>query len=779
MNSLCRRAENGDRLAVTSRCDMPEEKEALGLVRFGRFDFSVDTGELRKDGIRLKLSGQAIQVLTMLVASPGKLITREELQQKLWPGASYGDPEHGLNAAVNKLREVLGDSATTPNYVETLPGRGYRFIANVEPSPSANSNGATYLHIVKSPEPQPAPAPEEKKQAISGDGAEPVRLRTGLPVWARLGIVAGLLCAVSAISYFAWKSLSEEKQELRAVPLNALPGNAYPGSFSPDGQQIAFAWDQNRPSRDPEAPQAFIQIIGTSQPMQLMHVSGGLWPFPAWSPDGKQMAFRKYFKNEVEIVTMPALGGPEVVLGKTCCGSQPGEAFSWSPDGKDLAFKDFAPGTEELAIFLLHLEDLKRTQVTAPPHDMQGDDQPRFSPDGKQIAFVRTLSGGVSQLAIVTVATREVRPLLTEFSTISGIAWDEAGRDLIYASNKSGIGRLWRVAASGGTSRLINVGEDAVAPIISARAHRLAYTCARHDTNIWVIRLSKQDGGEVTRAPLISSTRLDHQPQFSPDNSKIAFISDRSGAPEVWVANKDGNNAVQLTQMANNATGTPMWSPDGKHIAFDSRLRGHGDVYVVALDGSKPRRLTDDGMDDMIPTWSADGKWIYYSVSKGSNNRQIWKIPWEGGQAVQVTRAGAGGIFGFEGPENTLFYLNEKEDFHLWQKRLPDGEERPFTEIPEVMDWNSWQVTAKGIYFILPIEAPANTESSSPLDPPYELRYFDFATKKITKIINLPRPQVFSGGSAGGISISADGKTILYTQTDSMQAEIMMVDNFH
>src|SRR5580704_6325090 len=122
-------AENGVRLAVTSWCDMPEEKEVLGVVRFGRFQLSADTGELCKDGIRLKLSGQAIQVLTILAASPGKLVTREELQQKLWPGASYGDPEHGLNAAVNKLRETLGDSATEPKYIETVPGRGYRFVA--------------------------------------------------------------------------------------------------------------------------------------------------------------------------------------------------------------------------------------------------------------------------------------------------------------------------------------------------------------------------------------------------------------------------------------------------------------------------------------------------------------------------------------------------------------------------------------------------------------------------------------------------------------------------
>jgi DNA-binding winged helix-turn-helix (wHTH) protein len=108
---------------------MPERSHAPVSVRFGAFEVSPDSGELRKHGVRLKLSGQAIQVLLILLETPGQLVTREELQQKLWPGASFGDFEHGLNAAVNRLREGLGDSATEPKFIETVPRRGYRFIA--------------------------------------------------------------------------------------------------------------------------------------------------------------------------------------------------------------------------------------------------------------------------------------------------------------------------------------------------------------------------------------------------------------------------------------------------------------------------------------------------------------------------------------------------------------------------------------------------------------------------------------------------------------------------
>src|SRR5215472_1748154 len=137
---------------------MTEVEKSLGAVRFGPFELSLETEELRKNGVALKLSGQAIQVLAMLTANPGKLVTREELQQKLWPGDSFGDFEHGLNAAVNKLREKLGDSATTPTYIETVPGRGYRFIFPLEP--------AGTLPEPEPPHPEPPKPPWWKSKAM-------------------------------------------------------------------------------------------------------------------------------------------------------------------------------------------------------------------------------------------------------------------------------------------------------------------------------------------------------------------------------------------------------------------------------------------------------------------------------------------------------------------------------------------------------------------------------------------------------------------------------------
>src|SRR2546426_177812 len=200
---------------------MADSSKTVGSMCFGPYELSLDGEELRKGGNRLKLTGQAVQVLVVLANNAGKLVTREELQEKLWPGATYGDFEHGLNAAVNRLRETLGDSATDPKYIETIPRRGYRFIAALEP-------------VVA---PQPGPPREE--------------LKPPKPTWwKRKATIAAAACVVIAGTLYPWIKPKIERllrlydlQRLTVVPLTALPGNAWSPTFSPDGSQIAFAWN--------------------------------------------------------------------------------------------------------------------------------------------------------------------------------------------------------------------------------------------------------------------------------------------------------------------------------------------------------------------------------------------------------------------------------------------------------------------------------------------------------------------------------------------------------
>src|SRR5262249_16517609 len=134
---------------------MSDVTQASVVRRFGAFEINFQSGELRKNGMRMRLSGQPFQVLAILTARPGELVTREELHSKLWPADTFVDFDHGLNNAVARIREILGDSSETPRYIETIPRRGYRFIAplsDVRPStPSATSTESHSVQIGSPP----------------------------------------------------------------------------------------------------------------------------------------------------------------------------------------------------------------------------------------------------------------------------------------------------------------------------------------------------------------------------------------------------------------------------------------------------------------------------------------------------------------------------------------------------------------------------------------------------------------------------------------------------
>ena len=210
---------------------MSENSQSVSaVIRFGPFDADLQTQELRKHGVRLRLPRQSFQILKMLLERPGSLITREELRQVLWPSDTFVDFDHSLNAAVNRLREALGDSADEPRLVETLPRRGYRFIGEIAlPTTAPEPPGATQVSTL--------PAPPRSCQA---------QILAGLGPGLAASLLAAAMCIFLAMFIFLrWRNRSESPSSA-AVPFTALPGWAGSPAFSPDGSRIAFAWDEHR-----------------------------------------------------------------------------------------------------------------------------------------------------------------------------------------------------------------------------------------------------------------------------------------------------------------------------------------------------------------------------------------------------------------------------------------------------------------------------------------------------------------------------------------------------
>ena len=708
-------------------------------ARFDRFEVDLVAGELRKSGQRVALQDQPFQILRLLIESAPEIVTREQISSVLWPSDTFVDFDLAINTAIKKLRQALDDSPDQSRFIRTLAKRGYRFTEKVD-----------WVD-------EPPAVPDKRTE-------ERVVIRPGSPWRKSLLIKAGVVLLASvALVLVWWIAQHHPEPPLTAVPVTSLQGGAGWMSFSPDGQQIVFGWNKNEGDWN-----YFVKTIGgPAQPFQVthFHAPNHIASQPTWSPDGKWIAFARWNpvpgQKPVEVVLTPApMGGHELTLLRINDG-QAGP-ISWSPDAKYLAYVDHDSPVQPSSIFLLRRDALERIQLTSPPAGSV-DSYPVFSPDGRQIVFARSPTDGIYQLSTVTLGSAKVNTLLTETGTLAGLTWDEHGRDIIYSSDKSGVRRLWRVSASGGKPWPLAVGEDGQNPTVSGRASRLAYARRLSDTNVWRIDLGTGKKVE-TRTSLTVSTRQNRQPAYSPDGTRIVFTSDRSGYDEIWTCNGDGSEEVQLTHFKLQTTGTPRWSPDGKQIAFDSRVRGHADIYVVGLNGADPRRVTDDGYDDMIPSWSADGRWIYYTSNR-SGDKQIWKVPSEGGQAVQVTQKG--GISALESPDGkALYYVTPEDTSQVWQKDLPAGNEYRLAGMPAIFDDAlTWEVKNDGIYFAA--GDPFNAAQ------PLILQFFDFKTKKVRTVTTL--------GPLGGfgIAIGRDGRTVLYSQEDQGGVNIMLVENFH
>ncbi len=546
---------------------------------------------------------------------------------------------------------------------------------------------------------------------------------------------------------------------LRAVPFTSFPGEEDDPSFSPDGNQIAFAWNGGKGDNW----DIYVKVIGTESVLRLT-TNPAVDRAPAWSPDGRYIAFLRHTETEDGIFLVPALGGPERKMNSPRLGAWwwAGD-LGWSPDGKLLAFTEKIPGQEDLCrISVLSVEGLdKRAATSPPPSAYMGDEYPRFSPDGRTLAFLRHFNAGAVDICLVPAAGGEPKRLTYDNTGIRGFAWTPDGAHLIYSSSKAGTLGLWKVAVAGGEAEQLPVGrENAYAPALSRDGRRLAYVWGQSKSDIWRFEVPRGPGRAKPPTKLIASTEGQAEQQFSPDGKRIVFVSDRSGSNEIWVCESDGSKPVQLTNFDGPLAGSPRWSPDGQQVVFDCNAAANEDIFVVSVEGGPPRRLTSDKSEDVRPSWSRDGRWIYFASTR-TGNYQVWKVPAEGGKAVQVTKGG--GYAAFESYDGkTLYYAKGRAVPGLWKMPVEGGEEALVLEQLGAGLVGYWDLTQDGIYFY-----NASTHA---------IEFFSFATRKVTKVVTPEREPLFFNG---GISVSPDGRWILYAQEDVAASHIMLVENFH
>jgi Tol biopolymer transport system component/DNA-binding winged helix-turn-helix (wHTH) protein len=696
--------------------------------RFGIFEVDLRTGELRRNGIKLKIQEQSLQILAMLLAEPGALVTREELRNRLWSVDPFVDFDHSINAAIKRLREVLSDETENPRFIETLPRRGYRFIAPVDPQ-----TGAMVTRVAE-------------KSSLRR-----VVLRLGLA-----GVAIALLA--SATWHFVSGRVESSLRAPRVVPFTSFPDSAAGPAFSPDGNYVAFA----RYSDAPEVSGIYVKQVDGNHLLQLTKNEQGEQDFccPAWSPDGRYIAFSHHTKEEHGIshgiYIVSAIGG---AARKLFAGAPAHPPLDWSPDGRFIAFTAKEPDAKETySLFLLSVETLETRKLSEPPAENQ-DWGPAFSPDGKQLAFIR-MNSDLGDIFIMPANGGGPRRLTFDHASIpSPPAWTRDGQSILFSSTRSSIPTLWRIPVSGGAPvQVPGVGVVTLRPSVSPRGHRLAYEQIMGSSSIWSIDLGKIENRDSS-IQVTASKGFNRAPEFSPDGKKIAFDSDRSGTMEIWTCGRDGSNLMQVTHLGGAGfPGPPRWSPDGQKIVFDAALGEHNAIFVMNSEGGLPRPLTHEASDSLDPSWSRDGKWIYFS-SMRSGDWQIWKLPSEGGEAVQVTKQG--GRTAFESADGQFLYYAKTPEHEIWKVPLASGQESPLSPRIHVEHWSGWFVSDNGIFFL--------GEEASPHPV---LKFFDFSAARIKDVATLKLPW------RSWISASADGKFVLYPQNDQDESNIMLLENF-
>jgi eukaryotic-like serine/threonine-protein kinase len=546
---------------------------------------------------------------------------------------------------------------------------------------------------------------------------------------------------------------------MRTVPLTTLPGLERSPSFSPDGNQIAFSWDGDNGNED-----IYVKLIGAGSPLRLT-TSSAPDVHPAWSPDGLSIAFVRISDDDGGIFIISALGGPERRIGplKWEVEWDPyGAGLSWSPDGRYLAFSDRSAPEAPVSLFVMSLDQSVRRKLTSPPALSIGDLAPEISRDGHSVAFIHVTSSGVSDIYRVPVAGGEPTRLTTGESWLGGVAWTPDDTALVFASGGGLGGSLWSVPAAGGKPERLPIGGDnASEPTTSRRENRLAFVQQTSAGDIWQLDVPRRGQQISPPTRLIASTRHEAGPHFSPDGKRIAFHSDRSGSMEIWVCDAAGHNLLQWTSIGGRLTGTPRWAPDSRHVAFDSRAGDNSDIYVM-LEGGPPRRITSEGSDDVVPSWSTDGQSIYFASNR-TGRWEVWKTGKEGGSAGQVTRHG--GFAAFESSDGrTVYYAKGQRVAGLWSVPVKGGDETLVMELPEAGYWGYWALFDQGIYFV-------DTSAT-----PHVINFLDLGTRRITRIAALARPVVAL--YAPGLTVSPDGRKILYVQEGHLNSDLVLVEKF-
>lgn len=674
----------------------------------------VDFGALRivtrPDAARL--TGKSAAVLLELARRAGNTLTRDELLERVWNGRC--PTPDVLTQAIKELRRALAGDAKTLQYIETIPKLGYRLVAPVRVVEEVEAPLLADARVV-------AVDAVSAQAAMDGIARPPASPKAG--VARRIGVAAAIVLAtlvLSALVRNALSSASEPEQEphWRATDIRVVtsdPGAERRPRISPSGTRIAY----ERDDRSGGFTHILLRSIEPSDVTPLTPTVQAHEAMPAWSPNGKQIAFKRATSARCTMFIASSSGGDEREVG--ACGSATYEYFDWAPDGESLLTTVRASGEKDG--FALSRWDLRSGIKEPLQYERLANGQslePRYSPDGNWIAFRRGIAPH-SDLCVMSASGGKVRQLTHLASRLRGYTWSPDGRALIFSSNHEGQFGLYAVDIDDG--RITSLGiSPAEFPDAARATSTVVYEIPLTSNKLVEVAIGSEASEPV---PLVPSTGSDRAPALSPDGEHMVFVSDRSGSQQLWLQDSAKSVAMPLTDYQNAVLHAPDWRADGKAVMVTVRHGGSASLVEIDMASRRERLLTAAGESVLSGRYGPTPQ--SYLVTLGASSRLDQLVLVESGSAGDTRRVIASGIEHAEfDPLSRHVYYTKAAERGLFRRDLVGGAEQAISPLVSSIHMDGWRVVNGRIWYLRGVGVD-----------PVELREFDPARASERLLVRL------------------------------------------